>query len=62
MFRFEIQYINKISVQYENKTRESHILIRKDFNYWTFLVGHEKLSKNVISQTMNYILGDIKLK
>jgi hypothetical protein len=29
MFRFKIEYINKISVQYEKKTRESHILILK---------------------------------
>jgi hypothetical protein len=28
-FRFKIYHINKISVQYEKKTRESHILILK---------------------------------
>jgi hypothetical protein len=35
---------------------------KKDFTYRTFLLGHEKLSKNVISQTMSLILGVIKLK
>jgi hypothetical protein len=34
----------------------------KDLVYWTFLVGHEKPSKNVISWTVDLILGDIKLK
>jgi hypothetical protein len=26
---------------------------KKNFTYWTFLLGHEKLSKNVISWTMD---------
>ncbi len=38
------------------------INLKKDFTYQTFLVGHEKPSKNMRSQTMDQILGGIKLK
>ncbi len=34
----------------------------KDFTYWTFLVGHEKPSKNVTCQTKSSKLDDIHLK
>jgi hypothetical protein len=44
------------------RTRESHVSILKDFTYWTYLVGHEKPSKNVISWTNDQKLDDIKLK
>jgi hypothetical protein len=40
-----------------NKKKEQGNLMyqfSKPFTYWTFLVGHEKPSKNVISWTMNY--------
>jgi hypothetical protein len=37
----------------QKNNRESDVSIQKDFTYWTFLVGHEKPSKNVISRTMD---------
>jgi hypothetical protein len=39
---------------YNTKKQENPMYqIYKDFTYWTFLVGHEKPSKNVISRTKN---------
>ncbi len=45
--------INEVYVQHKKMTRESHVSILKDFTCRTFLVGHEKASKNVISPTMD---------